>query len=125
VISVSAGKDLIEDLARHRCDSQENNKKVYVANPKTGEWDYRIWKFLRVGEIIKVKEDEFFPADLILLNSSGPKGICYIETKNLDGETNLKHKVANKDLMQFGKDEQAITNLKATISCEKPSDKIY
>jgi phospholipid-translocating ATPase len=61
--------------------------------------DNRIWKFLRVGEIIKVKKDEFFPADLILLNSSGPKGICYIETKNLDGETNLKHKVANKELM--------------------------
>jgi magnesium-transporting ATPase (P-type) len=36
---------------------------------------------------------------LVLLNSSGPKGICYIETKNLDGETNLKHKVANKEVM--------------------------
>jgi len=29
---------------------------------------------------------------MILLSSSSPKGICYIETKNLDGETNLKHK---------------------------------
>jgi len=42
--------------------------------------------------IVKIRKDELFPADLILLNSSGPKGICYIETKNLDGETNLKHK---------------------------------
>ena len=44
--------------------------------------------------ILKINNDEFFPADLALLNSSANKGICYIETKNLDGETNLKHKQA-------------------------------
>jgi len=26
------------------------------------------------------------------LKTSLPKGICYVETKNLDGETNMKHK---------------------------------
>lgn len=52
-----------------------------------------------MGNIVKVLSDQFFPADLVLLSSSGKKGICYIETKNLDGETNLKHKVANKDIM--------------------------
>jgi magnesium-transporting ATPase (P-type) len=42
--------------------------------------------------IVKIFQDQFFASDLVLLNSSAPKGICYIETKNLDGETNLKHK---------------------------------
>ena len=37
-------------------------------------------------------KNQYFPADLILLNSSSNKGICYVETKNLDGETNMKHK---------------------------------
>jgi phospholipid-transporting ATPase len=59
-----------------------------------------IWKNIKVGMVVKVLENQFFPADLILLYSSGPKGICYIETKNLDGETNLKHKVTNKEVME-------------------------
>lgn len=54
-----------------------------------------------MGMILKIKQDEFFPSDLILLNSSAPKGSCYIETKNLDGETNLKHKQGVKDLVEF------------------------
>lgn len=60
-----------------------------------------IWKNIKVGMVVKVHENEFFPADMILLHSSGPKGICYIETKNLDGETNLKHKVTNKEVMSY------------------------
>ena len=27
--------------------------------------------------------------------------MCFIETKNLDGETNLKHKFVHKDLINF------------------------
>jgi len=45
-----------------------------------------------------VKEDQYFPADLILIKSSNASGLAYIETKNLDGETNLKHKSCIKEL---------------------------
>lgn len=43
-----------------------------------------------MGEIVKVYEDNFFPADIILLSSSKLNGVAYIETSNLDGETTLK-----------------------------------
>lgn len=80
---------------------------------------------MRVGAIVKVICNEFFPADLVLLNSSGRKGMCYIETKNLDGETNLKIKMANKEVMAYAADESALTDLAAEVKCEGPSDKIY
>ena len=41
-----------------------------------------------------MEKDAFFPADLVLLSSSNEDGICYVETINLDGESNLKIKQA-------------------------------
>jgi magnesium-transporting ATPase (P-type) len=39
-----------------------------------------------------VEDSNVFPADLVLLSSALPEGVSYIETMNLDGETNLKLK---------------------------------
>lgn len=47
-----------------------------------------------MGEIVKVQKDGFFPADILLLSTSSDDGICYVETINLDGESNLKIKKA-------------------------------
>ncbi len=49
---------------------------------------------MQVGELIKVEKDSFFPADLLLLSSTNDDGIAYVETVNLDGESNLKIKKA-------------------------------
>ena len=49
-----------------------------------------LWKKLEVAGIALLRENEQVPADVIVLSASGPDGIYYLETKNLDGETNLK-----------------------------------
>ena len=63
---------------------------------------------MHVGHIIKIRINEFFPADIILLNSSQSKGLCYIETKNLDGETNLKHKTSLRTTSMHAKDDASV-----------------
>lgn len=52
------------------------------------------WSQVAVGDVCVVKEDETFPADLILLKSSIENGLAYIETASLDGERSLKHRSA-------------------------------
>ena len=80
-----------------------------------------------MGCIVKVKENQFFPCDLLMINSSLPKGISFVETKNLDGETNLKQKQTNKTIMRLCKeDESALNNLNGSkIDCEGPNPSLY
>jgi phospholipid-translocating ATPase len=52
------------------------------------------WKNVRVGDFVRLYNDEEIPADIVVLSTSDPDGACYIETKNLDGETNLKVRTA-------------------------------
>lgn len=48
------------------------------------------WKNLCVGDFVRIYGDDELPADIVILSTSDPDGACYVETKNLDGETNLK-----------------------------------
>lgn len=48
------------------------------------------WKNAKVGDFVRLYNDDQIPADVVILSTSDPDGACYVETKNLDGETNLK-----------------------------------
>lgn len=52
----------------------------------------RQWQKVCVGDFVELPCDEAIPADILLLYTSDPHGICYIETANIDGETNLKQR---------------------------------
>jgi phospholipid-transporting ATPase len=34
---------------------------------------------LQVGDIVKIKKDGFFPADILFMSSTNSDGICYVE----------------------------------------------
>ena len=92
VLSASLIREGIEDCARGRLDKQQNEEKCDVYNPNTNKWEETQSGKLYVGDIISVLENETFPADIILIDSNLPEGICYIETGTLDGEKTLKLK---------------------------------
>ena len=126
VVLASMIKDAFEDWKRHQNDKKENEDMLTeVYDVQTGDFVTRMWKQVLVGQVVKVEQDKFIPADMILLNSSGPKGICYIETKNLDGETNLKMKSAKKDLYEYFKSKNDLNHLSGELICEEPNDQIY
>jgi len=127
IIAITALKDLYEDIKRHRSDSEENNKTCMTYNAETLVLERKCWHQLRVGHIIKIHKDEYIPADIFLLQSSDPKSQAFIETKNLDGETNLKHKSVPKPISKLFKGTNDEFNVRSQIvlEFEAPNPYLY
>ncbi|XP_047963025.1 probable phospholipid-transporting ATPase 8 [Salvia hispanica] len=123
VIGATIGKEAIEDWRRKKQDIEANNRKVKVYDKDHGFLKEK-WRNLRVGDLVKVHKDEHFPADLLLLSSSYEDGICYVETTNLDGETNLKVKHALDVTCTLNEDD-SFEHFKAVIKCEDPNEDLY
>jgi phospholipid-translocating ATPase len=62
----------------------------YKPAPEKARFMKDAWKSVQVGDFVRLYNDEEIPADIIVLSTSSDDGACYVETKNLDGETNLK-----------------------------------
>lgn len=82
------------------------------------------WSQVQVGNVVCVKKDEVFPADLILLSAGQENGVCYVETSNIDGETNLKMKQACKKTMLL-RTPESLVQMRGFIRCENPNEKIH
>ena len=118
VVSVNGVKDFYEDWKRKKSDDKENTKNTLIYSFKKKNFVKKKWKDVLIGDIIKVKEDEYFPADVIVLTTSEESNCCYIETKSIDGETNLKFKKTNKkilDILNNNKDKENLINLDTSI----------
>lgn len=120
VLFVTAVKDAYEDYRRHRCDRIENNRTALVFS--AGDFRPKRWKDIRVGEIIKVRSNETLPCDIVLLSTSDPTGVAYVQTINLDGESNLKTRYAKQETLLRAPEKQGLAGL---IRCENPNRNIY
>lgn len=129
VISLSMIREAFEDLARYKSDLETNSYKTtrYVGR----EWEEVEWKDIIVGDIVRIDDSEYFPADIIILaaitnskNMELNNGQAYIMTSSLDGEKNLKPKIALRETQEmYGNSSDFIIGGK--ITCGKPNDDLY
>lgn len=122
VLLVSAVKEAIEDYKRKQADTGLNQSKARVL--RGSEFTDTKWIDVAVGDIIRVESEEPFPADLVLLASSEPEGLCYIETANLDGETNLKIKQGLPETSAMVSPSE-LARLGGKIKSEQPNSSLY
>lgn len=124
VLVVSAIKEIVEDIKRATSDKELNFSKAEVFSEQVNNFVTKRWIDISVGDIIRVKSEDLIPADLIILSSSEPEGLCYIETANLDGETNLKIKQACSETSKII-DVNDISKVKGTLLSEQPNSSLY
>nr|KYP51617.1 Phospholipid-transporting ATPase 1 [Cajanus cajan] len=120
VLLVTAVKDAYEDWRRHNSDKIENNRLAWVL--VNGVFQQKKWKDVRVGEVIKISANETIPCDIVLLSTSDPTGVAYVQTINLDGESNLKTRYAKQETQSKLPEKEMLNGL---IKCEKPNRNIY
>ncbi|XP_030594454.1 probable phospholipid-transporting ATPase IA isoform X2 [Archocentrus centrarchus] len=122
ILVVAAVKEIIEDLKRHNADNVVNKKECQVL--RNGAWEIVHWEKVAVGEVVRAANGDHLPADLVILSSSEPQGMCYIETSNLDGETNLKIRQGLQVTADI-KDIDSLSHLSGRMECESPNRHLY
>lgn len=120
VLFVTAIKDGYEDWRRHRSDRNENNREALVL--QSDQFHLKKWKNIRAGEVVKICSDDTIPCDVVLLGTSDPSGIAYIQTMNLDGESNLKTRYARQETASTVFEGSIVSG---TIKCEQPNRNVY
>lgn len=92
--------------------------------PQKARFSRGYWKDVRVGDFVRIYNDEEIPADIVILSTSDSDGACYVETKNLDGETNLKvrHALRAGRKIRHARDCEAATFV---LESENPHANLY
>lgn len=121
VLAVSAIKDAFEDVQRRNSDKKVNRRKYNVL--RDGAYIEIRNQDILVGDIIKIKKDEEIPCDIVLLRSKDKNGLVYVDTANLDGETNLKTFKTRPETKDFRLKD--IKRLRATIQAEVNNQNLY
>ncbi|XP_014263682.1 phospholipid-transporting ATPase VD [Maylandia zebra] len=121
VLIIIAIKDALEDFRRYLFDKKVNNNVVRVFCGTQQSYVDQCWKNVQVGDFVHLSCNEIIPADMLLLYSSDPHGVCYIETANLDGETNLKQRQVVSDFPLQG-EEFTPESFHSRIECENPNN---
>lgn len=111
-------KEGIEDYKRHAADRIINNRPYTIIGPDGLPLIVRS-EDLVVGDFVVLQQNQEVPADCVVMASSDGDGLCYIETAQLDGETNLKRRFPYRPTERL--QHEGFAKLRGTIYCSTPS----
>ncbi|KAF9123145.1 hypothetical protein BGW39_009234 [Mortierella sp. 14UC] len=89
------------DAQNAQQQQQQQNADPNTPTAPQPEFSKEQWHRLRVGDLIFLKNNQAVPADAIILSTSEAEGSCFIETKDLDGETNLKTRMSLHETSKY------------------------
>ncbi|ORZ10616.1 hypothetical protein BCR41DRAFT_308574 [Lobosporangium transversale] len=121
VLTITAIKDALEDYRRYQQDKRSNSLECTLV--KEGQLIPIKSKDICPGDVLKICKNDKIPADVVLLSTSMDEGACFVETSELDGETNLKRKAALALTSGLTTKEQ-ISYLTGTITTEMPNERL-
>ncbi|ORY78333.1 phospholipid-translocating P-type ATPase [Neocallimastix californiae] len=98
-------------------------ESIPLDNGTNEGWRKTLWKYVRVGDIICIRNNEMIPADMIVLSTCEKDNICYIETKSLDGETSLKIRKGPEETAYISSVDEA-KQFKGFIDAGKPTPEL-
>jgi phospholipid-transporting ATPase len=141
VIGLGILKELLAEIKRYKADKMTNAMLYDVICP-IGHTEYAInnkfkqirtqkipFQEIKVGDMIRVHDSQSFPADCILLKMENEKNESFTKTVALDGERNLKPKVACRALVNnFNKvfdPSNPVTEPVLTVNSIKPIKDLY
>ena len=95
IVLINGIKEIYEDWKRKKMNDIDNNRLCLVYDINENKFINKKWEDIKLGDIIKINKNEIIPCDIILLESSESNGICFVEPKNINGESNLYMKEIN------------------------------
>ncbi|KAK1947930.1 Phospholipid-transporting ATPase IB [Phytophthora citrophthora] len=128
VFATSALKDVSEDLRRQKGDALVNSRAAHIVRRDVLDEVMHIdgtWQDIEVGDVLLLKDGDQVPADCVLLATSRPDGRCYVETANLDGETNLKIRQVASCTKHFLTAEEILDRHKLEVDCDVPNKDLF
>jgi magnesium-transporting ATPase (P-type) len=96
VLLVSEIREFVEEYQKYKRDVETNSTAVTrIVKGANGAPEVKVvqWENLHPGDLVILHDRDKIPADILMVASSS-SNFAYVETSNLDGETNLKTKQA-------------------------------
>uniref|UniRef100_G3UAK1 P-type ATPase N-terminal domain-containing protein n=1 Tax=Loxodonta africana TaxID=9785 RepID=G3UAK1_LOXAF len=124
LLTIRAARDLVDDIGRHRSDTAINNRPCQILVGKRFPVEEMegpcAW-----GDVVCLQKDSIVPADMLLLASTEPSSLCYVETADIDGETNLKFRQALAVTHHELNNIRKMATFQGKVVCEKPNSRMH